>query len=314
MKLSKEVKVGLLATIALTSLYLGFNFLKGRALFSSRNTYYVIYDSSEGLAVSNPVIINGFSVGIVKDIKLLQDEDFKIIVAFEVKKEIKVTDATIAKLISSSLWGGKAIELIISKAGNPLQNHDTIPGAIEKDVTDIFKESAVPVLKNANATILLLNDFITNLSNNKEEVNATFSNLEEATRRLKEIISVNQGNFNTISKNLAKLSTAFFDEKNGLTSLLAKLNRLAGEVEEGRIKKMVEKLSNMLAYIEEALGKANEGEGTLGKLLYNDSLYTNLNNTLADLDKLLIDLRENPKRYIHFSVFGANKKNREQVE
>lgn len=312
MKLSKEVKVGLLATMSLTSLYLGFNFLKGRTLFSSRNTYYVVYNNSEGLTISNPVIINGFSVGIVKDIKLLQDEDFKVKVAFEIKKEIKINDATIAKLISSDLLGSKAIELIIPKVGNPLQNHATIPGTIEKDVKDIFKERVIPVLENINTTVILFNDFITSLSSNKEKINAIFYSLEEATRRLQEIIAVNQGNLNTIGKNIAKLSTALADQKDGLTSLLIKLNQLANEVEEGEIKKMVEKFSSILAFIEEALDKTSEGNSTLGKLLHNESLYINLNNTLANLDSLLIDLRKNPKRYMHFSVFGTHKKKKGQ--
>ena len=155
----------MLIIFSLTIFYIGLNFLKGNEIFSEKNTYYTIYNKSAGLNISNPILINGFCVGMVKDIKILKNKNYSILVTFKIDKDLLIKDSTIAKLVSSDLLGSRAIELITSEVGTPLKNYDTIIGDIEQSLKDVFIESTTPVIDDINITIRLINNFITNISN-----------------------------------------------------------------------------------------------------------------------------------------------------
>ena len=306
MKLSKEVKVGLLATTTLTILYLGFNFLQGKNTFSSSNIHYTTYDHASGLATSSPVLINGITVGRVKSLTILPEKNYSALVAFEIKKHIKLTDATTAKLISHSLLGGKAIELLI-KEGSLLQNYATVPGKIEPSFGEIFSQDALPALNNAKDIALLANKFVAGLAENTDKINNIFSSIEEVAQQLKKSLTMNQEGLHTFSQNLAEISSMLANKKNGIPSLLAKLQHLADEIENIEIKNTTQKVNHILENIAKVLDKTTQKENSISMLLYNDELYRNLNQSLVDLDKLLVDLRAHPYRYINFSLFGKQK-------
>lgn len=287
MKLGKEAKIGLFATTALVILYLGFNFLKGKAVFNHTHTYYAIYNHAKGLRTSGSVLLNGLHVGKVSTIDILPDKDYSVLVTLAVDKNIKLTDATVAKLVSDNLLGDKVIELSI-KDGNPLQNRDTILGQAEQDFKKVFTEQTLPMLQDTKAIAVLTNQFMANLVENTERINATFANLEVITQKLRQAVTTNQTVLNTIGKNIAEASSMLSDREIGLEPLLTRLNQLANEVEAMKIKDMAVKLDNIL-------GKLADG-----------TLHDKLNHILIELDKLLVDLRTNPSRYVHFSIFGRN--------
>ena len=292
MKLSKEAQVGLLATTALLILYLGFNFLKGKAIFVNTNTYYTIYSHAKRLNSSSPVLLNGLNVGRVQTVHIQPDKDYSVLVKLAINRDIKLTDATVAKLVSSDLLGNKVIELLL-KEGNPLQRHDTIPSQMEQDFREAFTESTLPTLQDAKAITLLTNQFMANLVENTDRINTIFANLEATTQKLRQAVTVNQKELNTIGKNIAEISSALTDQDTGMRPLLTRLNQLANEVDNMGIKGMAEKLNNILDRLE---------DGTI---------HNNLNQVLMDLDRLLVDLRTRPSRYVHFSIFGGN--NRREV-
>jgi phospholipid/cholesterol/gamma-HCH transport system substrate-binding protein len=285
-KISKEIKVGLLVIFSSFILYIGFNFLKGNEVFSSNNIYYTIYSNSAGLNLSNPILINGFSVGSVKDIKILKDRNYSILVVFEVKKDIIINKKTIAKLITSDLLGSRAIELIISKKGASLNNHDTILGDIEQSLKDVFISSTAPVIDDINITVRLINNFINKISNSK--INLIFYNIREITSNLKSIIFINKNNINVTVSNIAKISNILANKENGISFFLSELN------------KSVNKLNLIFD---------KKNKGTLIQLIYDESIYYNFNKVLIDLDKILVDFKKNPNRYVSFSIFGKNDKN-----
>jgi len=281
LRLNKEIKIGLLSIFSLTIFYIGLSFLKGNEIFSSKNIYYTIYNKSAGLNISNPILINGFCVGMVKNIKILQNRDYSILVTFEVDKNLLIKNSTIAKLISSDLLGSRAIELIIPEIGVPLKNYDTIVSDIEQSLKDVFIESTTPVIDDINITVRLINSFITNIS--KEKINMAFSNLEKATQKIKEIININKKNINIAGNNIANISNTFSDEKNGIKPLLNKLNKIGSKVEG-------------------IFNKKNKSRGTLKKIIHDESLYINFNKLLINLNEILVDLKKNPKRYINISL------------
>ncbi len=312
MKLSQEVKVGLLATVALTIVYIGFNFLKGKEVFSSNNSYHTIYKDCKGLSTSSPVLLNGLPVGKVRSLQILPNEEHSVLVTFETTKDIKLTDVTKTRLISPSLLGGKAIELLFAE-GDPLKNYDTVPSQDEQGFGDMFVEGALPSLKDAQHISLLASQFVANLIENTDRINSIFSNLEDATQQLKQTICRNQQEFDALSQNVSEVSSALADSKDGVRPLLAKLNQLMEGAEGIEAKELAEKFHSILGSVEKVLDKTGQGNSSLSQLLYDDSFYNNLNQTLGNLDKLIIDIKTHPWRYFGFSLFG-NKQDREEVK
>jgi phospholipid/cholesterol/gamma-HCH transport system substrate-binding protein len=305
-KFNKEVKVGLLATIALVTVYLGFNFLKGNDIFSSQKSYYTVYDNSNGLSAASPVLVNGMAVGRVKAIQLRSGEEKGVLVTFEIKKDITLTDATKAVLVSKGLLGAKAIKLVIEE-GAPLKRHATLPGEVEQGFGEAFAESALPALGDVKDISLLANQFVTNLVENTDKINSIFSNLQATTEQLKQTMHENKKEFNALSQNLAEISHAFADSKEGIRPLLLKLNQLMEGVKGEDAKQAAVKLNSILGSIEAILQKTEGEENNLSKLLYDDTFYNNLNSTLVNLDKVLVDVKEHPWRYVNFSIIGGKR-------
>ena len=314
MKLSKEVKVGLLATVALTIVYVGFNFLKGEEVFSANNSYYTIYNHCKGLSTASPVLLNGMPVGRVKSLQILSDTKHSVLVAFEITKEIRLTDATKTRLVSSSILGGRAIDLLIEE-GNPLENYATVPGQVDQDLGDAFVESALPAIQDAKDISMLVGQFVANLNENMGKINNIFSNLENTTQQLRRTITQNQQEFHTLSRNMAEISNMFADREEGVGPLLAKFNQLMETVKSKEARELAENLGRALGSIEKILEDTEQGKNNLGKVLYDDGFYKDLHQTLGNLDKLLMDLKAHPWRYVSFSVFGNGKKgSREEIE
>lgn len=308
MKLNKEVKVGLLAVVALTIVYMGFNFLKGKEVFSSNNIYYTIYDNCRGLSSASPVLLNGMPVGRVRSLQILSNREHNVLVTFETQKDIKLTDATKALLMSPSLLGDKAITLFIEE-GNPLRNYDTVPGQIEKSLRETFTEGTLPTLKDAQNISLLANQFVANLIENTDKINSIFANVENATQQLKQTIDKNQHEFHVLNRNMSEVSGALADKKDGVGPLLTKLNQLMEGVKSKEVEEIFDKLNSTLGSVGKIVEKMEQGS-SLSRLLYDDRFYNSLNQTLGNLDKLVVDLEAHPWRYVNFSLFGNMRKNK----
>ena len=306
MKISKETKVGFLCTAVLVIAYWGFNFLKGREIFSSKNVYCTVYESGQGLTTSSPVLVNGMSVGRVRSMQILPDKKHSVLVTFETERSIRLTDATQARLINQNLLGSKGIDLLIEE-GNPLKNYDTVSGHIEKSLGETFVESALPTLNDAKDISLLASQFVSNLVENTDKINAIFTNLEQTVRQLRETVDVNQKGINALGQNMTEVSSALSDRENGVRPLLAKLNLLLEGVKGKDIQEILVKLKGVSSNVENVLDKTTQGENSLSKLLYDDSLYTNLDQTLLSLNHLLVDMKAHPWRYVSFSIFGKNR-------
>ncbi len=284
---SKEVKVGLLATITLVIIYIGFNYLKGKDIYATTHIYYTIYNNARGLTTANEVTLNGLQVGRIQQVEILPEESYQVRVTLAVDKHIKLTNNTVARLESSSLLGRKAIELVI-KEGELLQNHGTLLSEMEQDFTTKLVESTLPALDDARTLTLLINKFMQNLVENTGRINAIFTNLEKTSEQLRQTITINQQDLATISHNIAVVSSSLSDEEAGIKPILAKTNQLLQEAETLQVREVIIKLNNILTKLE------------------NGPLYKHIDQTITDLDKLIVDLKTHPSRYLHFSIFGAN--------
>ena len=303
MKISKEFRVGLLAVIALTILYMGFSFLKGIDFLSPNNTYYAVYEDIDGLNVSNPVMINGFSVGRVSEITILQNQNNKLLVSIDVNDEQMLGSGTRAVIVSD-LLGTKAIHLDSVRSGAPLKDGDTLRAILNKGITDQLSASAMPLVDRLEVTLQNLNTILANIANNEENINGIIGNFKTTSDNLAKGTSQLEAQ----SKKLDQLLTQLNDPEAGLGALLTKMNQVADSVKQLEIDAMLKSTKATVDELGETLRLINEGEGSLGLLMTDKDLYNKMNQTMEDLDLLFIDMKENPSRYIHFSVFGKKDK------
>ncbi|MHA8074532.1 MlaD family protein [Aquirufa sp. HETE-40SA] len=304
---SNELKVGFLALLAFLILYFGFNFLKGNDVFSSARLYYVEYENVDGLMVSNQVMVNGIEVGKVKKVEIQPSKGNKILVTLRFSQDIVIPDKTVAVLSDGALLGGKIIRLRLEGKGN-LPEDSFLKGETEVGVTALLKERAIPVIANADSLLVSFRQISdkfdhtgTYLNTLLKTSNETVSNINGSVNG---IVTDNRANVAQISANMKVLSADLMETEKQLRPLLTKFNTVADSLNALKIGKTLKEVDATVLSLKKIVQGLERGEGTAGKLIKNDSLYLGLNKTLVDLDKLLLDFRLQPKRYIGISVFG----------
>ncbi len=295
----------MLAIISLTVLYFGFSYLKGNDFLSRVNTYYGIYNNIDKLTVSNPVIINGLSVGRVSDIRLLQQRSNQVLVEIHVDSEIKIPLNSKAVLISEGFLGGKAIELFLNNATTSVyQDGDTLHAEVAPGISEFLKESAEPMADDIGVTIGRVNLILENLANNSGRINATMQNLVEVSGTLRTELPAISAEVKATLGNLSQNSQQLSATLAQVQPILAKMNQVADSLTVLELNQTLQKAQLTFDNLNANLATISAGEGTMGKLIHDDSLYFYLKQTTRDLDQLLLDLQENPNRYVHFSLFG----------
>ncbi|WP_448517847.1 MlaD family protein [Rhodoflexus sp.] len=304
MKLSSELKVGLLALIAGVILYVGFNYLKGIDFFDPTTTYYVVYDRVDGLTVSNQVQINGMSVGRVAAIKILQERSNQLLVALDIQDDIQLGKGTIAQLSDNGLLGGKKIDLFVAFSDQKLKKGDTLIARRESGMTEMLMERASPVIKGLDSTLVNINLLIKEYQGTSVEARRMITNIADASGQAKELLLTNNDKISLSISNLKELSERLLETEKNIRPIIGKLNVFADSLNAMQLAATVNRANQTLESLQKNLQAIEQGQGTIGKLVATDSLHTNLNRTLVHLDSLFIDLKARPKRYVHFSIFG----------
>lgn len=309
MKISKEFKVGLLGIVSITILYFGFNFLKGIDLFKKTNNYYALYDNIDGLTISNPVVINGLSVGRVSNIEILQQKGNLVAVEVSVDSKIILSSGTVARLVNLDFLGSKAIELILGDLNDMVHDdRDTLESDVDAGIAEFLKESAGPVADNIGTTITRINAVLESFQGNSEKINATLESIQGIAESLDRKLPIMQDKLiyllDSLNKNSQELSKVLI----GLQPVLANAAQITDSLKTLELSKTLDKTQLMLDNLNANLESLKEGNGTMGKLIHDDSLYIYLNHTARDLDKLLVDFQANPGRYVQFSMFGKKDK------
>lgn len=304
--MSKELKVGLLTVISGVILYFGVNFLKGYDFLSSTATYFVVYDKIDGLVPSNPVQINGMSVGKVIATEILQNQSSKILVEFDLDKKIKLNKNSVAILKDNGLLGGKMIEIVVNQ-GQAINQDDTLKANIDQGLMGMVASKANPLMSSLDTTITSVNQLLAEYKGLSNNIKNILNNLESTTGNVNRLMVDNRQRISNITTNLDKLSTSLVETEKSIKPLMSKMNTIADSVNAMRLASTMQEARKSVENLNEMLNSMKQGE-TLTKLMGNDSVYVNLNKTIANLDKLLVDFREHPKRYVHFSVFGRKDK------
>ena len=297
---TREVKVGIMAVAAVFILYFGLNFLKGIDIFSSVSYYYASYENIGGLVPSSPVYVKGFKVGQVEEVKYDFSKKQSFVIKISVSKDIKLPKGTIVQLYDEGLMGGKAIQLIyepILASQTMYTPNDTIPSEVGTGLMAQVAGDLMPKIESistqADSLLRSVRVLVENKDINKSisSIEKTTANLAVTSAQLKNVMS------NDVPHIMKDVNTVTSDFKQ-ITGNLKKIDYAA----------TFASIDHTIANLNLITDKINSSEGTIGLLLNNKDLYINLSNTAANSDKLLIDLKANPKRYVHFSLFGDKTK------
>ena len=313
MKVTSETKVGVLAAVAIAILIVGYSFLKGNDIFSSENEFYAKYARVEGLAVSKPVLVNGYQIGRVSKLTLLPSG--QILVQFKVEPEYAIPSNTVARLESTDLLGSKAVIFELGGSKRYAQSGDTLNANIQKDLL----EQVEPVQKKAEQIISRLDSVLTsvnatlnpafqkNFERSFASIARTLETLEGTTKTVDGLVGAQSTRVVAIMDNLESISGNFKNNNAKITSIMNNLDKVSDEIARANFAQTMAEANKALADFQSVINKVNAGSGSLAQLINDPQMYNNLNNAANNLDKLMIDLKANPKRYVSFSVFGGRK-------
>ncbi|WP_142687649.1 MlaD family protein [Chitinophaga polysaccharea] len=319
LKLSNETKVGVLTVLGITLLVLGFNLLKGKSLFSHNKTIYAVYHQVNGLQPANAVQVNGLVVGNVANLEVMDRDASRILVAITITKKIEIPRNSVAR-ISSDLLGTKTVQLDLGNASEYLKSGDTIYAAVDGSMTDALKEQLNPLVKklegtlsNIDSVLMSVNAILDttakgNLQDAIRNLNTTMRNFTHTSASLNSMLDPNNGNIQKTFNNLAAVTGNLKDNNAKITGILDNAEKATGALANGNIDKTLQQLQQTANSLNQTISKLNTTDGTAGMLLNDKKVYNNLQYSLGNLNKLLEDLRVNPKRYVHFSLFGKKDK------
>jgi phospholipid/cholesterol/gamma-HCH transport system substrate-binding protein len=308
-KISNEVKVG--ATVLLTILVFIwlYNFLKGKDYFKSTARYYSVYEKIGGLAESSPVEINGYKVGVVHSIEFIDPESGKLLVIFSVSKDFRLPRNTVAEIVPVSLLGGMKVQFVYGKGPGTYTDGDTIPGRLAESLMDKVETQFMPVKDKISALISKLDSVISSIDkimdvDFKKNLGGTLSNFNKTSESLNRIIVSKENDIKSTLENFSKFTQMLSDNSGKMDKTFGNLKVITDTLASADIYTSV---SNLKASLEKAatmMNNLNNGKGSAGQFLTNDSLYINLTHSLESLNDLLKDMKANPKKYVHFSLFG----------
>jgi phospholipid/cholesterol/gamma-HCH transport system substrate-binding protein len=302
-KISNEVKIGITALITILVFIWLYNFLKGKDLFSSTSRYYVVYDKVGGLAESSPVEVNGYKVGVVKSIRFIDPESGRLLVTLSVDKGFKLPEHTVAEITTATLIAGMKIQFVYGKGPGTYSSGDTIPGRLAESIITKFENELVP-LKNKVTDLISVVDSVIGSIN--DVLDPQFrANLRSGVASLSNTArSIDESELKETLDNINKFTQMLVENSDKLTSTFSSLETVADTLAAADLFNSVNNLKSSLEKAAVLIDNLNEGQGTAGQLMTNDSLYKNLSSSLESLNLLLLDIKANPKRYVHFSLFG----------
>lgn len=299
MKLTKEIKIALVAIVGILVMYFGINFLKGMNLFSTNNAYYMTFDDIQGLGASTPIYADGYKVGTVDGLEYDYKENGPIKVKVDIIKDLRIPQGSKAEIVKD-LMGNLQVNLLL--ANNPRERVEPggiIPGAVNGGMMD-KAANLVPVVEKM---LPKLDSILTSVNALLADpaLAASLHNVENITSNL----TVSTRELNTLMAGLNKQVPGMIGKANGV---LDNTNRLTANLASLDVQGTLNKVNQTLESAHQFTEKLNSNQGSLGLLMNDTKLYDNLTSTMGHADSLVIDLKAHPKRYVHFSVFGRKDK------
>ncbi|OIQ28545.1 MAG: ABC transporter substrate-binding protein [Bacteroidetes bacterium MedPE-SWsnd-G2] len=307
MKITREVKTAILVISGILLFIYLFNYLKGENLLTSSRTFYALYDNVGGLTPSTPVTISGLNVGRVHKIYFSEKHPGKLEVNIQISNPIEFSENSQVQLFQTSIIGGKGIEIIPANDGAPIaQNGAYLSSESKVGITDALVQKLNPVQAKIEATLTQVELLAKNINETFDD--QTKANLKSSVANLNEtIVAFKQTSYainDWLSDNKGKLNNSL-DNMEGVTS---NMEQITDSIAQANLKETLHNLEGSIASFNSILKGLENGEGTMGKLLKDDGLYVNIEGATKQLEALFEDMKLNPKRYVHFSLFGRKVK------
>lgn len=314
MKITREIKVGLVFLASIAVFIWGFNFLKGTSLFSGKRVLYAVYDKVDGLEKANKVKVNGLNIGQVSDMDFMEGSS-KIVAEFYIKSKIRIPRNSVARIYATDLLGSKAVEIILGDSEELVESGDTLRSEMESSLKDQLSEQVEPlkkkalVLINSVDSVMMVIQGIFNentrqsLAFSLENIRNTLGNLENASSNIDTILISGKTRVQNIMINIESISRNLKENNENINKILGNFAALSDSLNEADIPQTLRDANEAINNLKAISEKINSGEGTMGQLITNDSLYLELNNSMSSLNLLLEDIRLNPKKYVKLSLF-----------
>ncbi|KIC94874.1 MlaD family protein [Flavihumibacter solisilvae] len=315
MKINNETKIGLLAVVATASLILGFNYLKGKNLFKKNEKIYAVFPRVTGLTNSNPVLINGLQIGMVQNIEERSQNIFDgIIVTVHLDRDVNIPANSVG-FISTDLLGGAQLVIDPGNANEYLQPGDTLQTTMKPGLVDQVTATLNPALRTLDGTLHSLDSLVEVAGTyfdpaTKNNFQKIVANLSAASTSLNRLIAAQNSSLNRTLANLDTVTSNLASNNPKINNTLANLEKTSENLANAKLKETIDELNKTVSGLNGVLDKANSKDGSLGLLLNDKKLYTNLESTSRSLNILLDDFRTHPKRYVSVSVFGKKDKSK----
>jgi phospholipid/cholesterol/gamma-HCH transport system substrate-binding protein len=308
-KISNEVKVGATALLTLVVFVWLFNFLKGKDFLKSTAIYYTVYDKVGGLAESSPVEVNGHKVGVVQSVEFINPTSGKLLAKFSVNRHFKIPKNTVAEIVAVSLLGGMKVQFVYGAGPGFYSEGDTIPGKLAESLMDKIDTEILPVKEKLANLVVVLDSVISSVDEImspefKKNFSGTLAHLNNTTASLDKVIGSKEKELSATVDNINKFTKMLSDNSGKMNKTFSNLETISDTLAAADIYSSVTNLKASLEKASALMDNLNKGKGSAGQFLTNDTLYTNLTGSLESLNALLKDMKSNPKRYVHFSVFG----------
>ena len=302
MRLSKEIKAAFFVLSTILLFIFGFNFLKGSSLLDKQKTIYAVYDEVDGLLVGANVMINGLSIGNVTELDFLPNST-KILVTLKVKDKLNFSSKSTASIYETGVLGGLAISIDpIFERESIVKTGDTLNSSVRPGLTELINRQIEPLSRQLQSTITSVDSIFTGASNvlnrqTQEEIKESINVLTSAIK------TINNSSI-IIEKTLTDKNTQINNTIDNFEKISSNLSEVSEELNSFGLSNLLANLEVSVDGISSIVNKLESDNSTIGKLINEDEVYNNLNSSIESLNSLIIDIKSNPKKYVHFSVFG----------
>lgn len=325
MKKDKAIIVGLLVILLFAILIWGLNFMKGRNVFSKEKTYFAVYEEINGLQTNTGIYLRGFKVGQVRNIRFTSSAYDRILVEFAIADDVLMPENTVARIFSSDIMGTKSINLLFpeERSNQYHKANDTLISASEAGIMEQVRMEIAPykvqidnIMEATLSTVEQLKTLVnkntaTSLHKSLANLQSAIVAIEHAAKGADKILTDNSENLDNILTNMSDFSQTLQEKTPQINRVIDNLDVFADSLSQANVQSLINNANATASELQQLTKKLNNGEGTLGALMNDEKLYENLETTSAQLNKLLIDIQKNPKRYVSFPLFGRKTKDSE---
>lgn len=320
MRRKKLILFGVVIFITFFIIIWGFGYLKGTNIFAKERQYFAVYEQTNGLNIGSPVTFKGIKIGQIKYIDFSDDYATNLIVTFNLEKDFKIPQGSIAEIYNTDLLGTKGLRIISSDQVEFYTPGDTMNSRIEVSIMDDLSEQIGPIkekteqlMKSIDSVITIINTLIIQnqdvINASIKNINSTIRNFENVSSQINYLVTNPQGKFNIILSDLQDITTTLKNNEDNLNNAINNFSNISDSLAAANLAQTIQQTNNVLTELNLITQKINAGDGTIGQLINNDSLYFNIEDLTNNLNLLIEDIQKNPRKYLRVSVIDMSKNN-----